>query len=361
MKRLPILWVLLVVLSNPAVLFADDRHDTTWSIDLSPLSAGLRWDDNVNRASGTDRRADRISSLTGGAELHSIVRNACEVDVTGVITGDSHQAHPDLDSLLDRFQISLSTLPAPWRLSFGRRVLIRRSQESDYDHWDDEMVWDLTWTPDPEWRAGASYRNTRRSHYDPSPQYRARDYGCDILSIDGFLRAEQNLTLMASLRGDRSIYNRYAVRWMGHSYGLKPDLQTDRSFTAHGGLRWFQSGVLGEVHVEWRRNLSNNHGSTYTARSVSWAAAMDPIRHWTLQGQFRLYDKRYAQDPLGLLEFGTGYTEEDSQELFSGKVVWEFLPQWDLSATLARLRSESVVPGTYYVKRVVSIQLQKRF
>jgi hypothetical protein len=353
--------LLQVLLPVRPVLGSTPVEGVSLEARVAPLVTGLRWDDNVYRDPGPGQQADAIASAGCGAIVLSDVRSTWRAEVSGSTSADLYRTHDRLDNVLNRIRLSLESLPGPIRGSFHKRYGIRRSQEVHFDHWDDQSGLGIVWTPSHAWSAEARYENSMRRYYDGSAAVRARNRWDDTVSLDGVFHLEDRLSVQVGALMGRREYNRYAVARTGGDYHLRDEPQQDDTAGARMALRWFASSVLNEVTLQFQRTDSNNVGSSYRSRSISWAAGVTPHPRFTLQALCRLFRKEYDSDPLELPEFRLGFDEEEGEDLLSMKTVWEFSPRWDLGLTATRLRAESEVPGRFYVKKVLSSQVQRRF
>jgi hypothetical protein len=172
---------------------------------------------------------------------------------------------------------------------------------------------------------------------------------------------EEHLSIQASGMLGRREFNRYAVGRDSDGYRVLTETQNDDTFGSQAGLRWYAASVLNDLVFQIQATQSNNYGSSNHIRSVSWTAGMNPMPALTFQMMFRLFKKQYDVNPLTIPEFQLGFNDEDGQDLLSAKTTWDVVRSWNISFTFNRLRTESMIPARYYIKQVLSLQLQRSF
>lgn len=339
---------------------ASESSSLTWSTRIEPSILEIRWDDNVTRRPEGSSRIDAISSIGFGAVLVADLRSTWRGEISTAAFGESYRENTDFDHAGGRFILSLQTLPGPLKGSFRKRVEIQRSSHDELDHWDDQIALGLGTT----FHGGeieARYENSQRRFYSSQDALRARDHGEDLWMLEAVVHPAVNLTIRGRGIGALRRYNRYAVGSSTSGLRLLPVVQEDRSLGWALGPRWLFASVLQEAGFEWNDTRSNNYGSSFRTMAYFWTAAVDPLRHLSLQIFCRSFLKRYRADPLNLPEFRLGFSDEEGQGLVSTRVLWEFAPGWEFGFSWTRIRAESPLPGLFYLKRVLAMQIRRRF
>jgi hypothetical protein len=184
-------------------------------------------------------------------------------------------------------------------------------------------------------------------------------------SIDLSLQREINEQISIKVEGGYNVrqFNRTVVLVNGPVtlYPTVP-LQDDNTWFIKMSGHLYIESVLQDFQLEHQRTDSNSYGFSNTVDSISWAAVLKPASSLYLQLYFRLYSKIYDSPPiLGNPDLQIGYVDEDSQDLLAIKTSWEWAPQWSLNVGISRLRTESTQPSLFYIKDVLSVELQKDF
>jgi hypothetical protein len=74
-----------------------------------------------------------------------------------------------------------------------------------------------------------------------------------------------------------------------------------------------------------------------------------------------VFEKRYDQEPLGVLEYGLGWLDEEGQDLASVVAHQDLNKSWAITAGYAWLEAEASHPGWFYGKQKGTLNLSRSF
>jgi hypothetical protein len=251
--------------------------------------------------------------------------------------------------------------PADLTFYYKKNYFIRNSQDFNFDYIDNNNLFGAQWVPNGPWNYEARYQYFDRHYYDNESAVRMRNFADQAFLLG--IQREINDRLSLKLEGSYTHrqFNRYAIEESGSDLIDLPASQTDVTWSALLNVHAYFESILQDLTFEQQRTNSNSYGFSNMVQSVSWAAVVRPASTLYLQLFFRLYSKTYDKNPLNIPDLQMGYVNEDSQDLLSVKATWEWAPQWSSSVGLSRNRNESTQPGEYYIKNILTLQIQRNF
>ncbi|HTC20955.1 MAG TPA: hypothetical protein VK859_08915 [bacterium] len=326
-----------------------------------PVQIGLRYDDNASRAvSLEDRLPDEIYSLNLGGEV-SPRYDIFKGDLDYHLGADQYQLYSVFDNLINDFNISISVNPDEWSFTYKKEFYIRTSDDSDFNYFDDNNIFDIQWSPPGPRDYETGYKYYAREYFDQSNNYQSRNF----VDQEILMAIQQELDEKFSLKLEGNYNNRQFNRNpVGLENGVpvdQPGIQTDTTWSGILSAHIYFDSILQDFSFEHQRTNSNSYGFSNTVESISWAAVIRPASSLYLQLFFRLYSKVYDIPPLSGANLQIGYVDEDSQDLLSIKTSWEWSPQWMANLSLSRLRVESTQPGEYYITDILALEVQRNF
>jgi hypothetical protein len=327
-----------------------------------PVQIGLRYDDNASRAvSLEDRLPDEIYSLNLGGDV-SPSYDIFKGDLNYHLGADQYQLYSDYNNLINDFNFSISVNPNDWSFTYKKEFFLRTSDYSDFNYFDDDNFLDVQWAPTGPRVYDSGYKYYSRGYYDQSTPYQSRNF----VDQEVFFGIQQEINEKFSLKlegdyNDRQ-FNRNPVGVDGGVTFVLPGIQTDETWSVRLNSHIYFDSILQEINFEHQRTNSNSYGFSNTVESISWAGVVRPAPSLYLQLFFRLYSKIYDETPISNNpNLQIGYVDEDSQDLLSVKTSWEWSPQWVANLSLSRLRDESTQPGEFYIKDILSLEVQRTF
>jgi hypothetical protein len=259
--------------------------------------------------------------------------------------------------------LAIGIEPGDWAFSIKKNFYIRNCLDSDFNYFDNGDFLDARWIPSGPWSSEVTYKDYSRQYYDKTDTFQSRDF----LDRAGIIAVQREVNENFSLKLEGSYNNRQFNRYLVVLNGGEPlsstsfPLQTDETWTGKLSGHLYLGSILQDFSLEHQRTDSNSYGFSNTVESFSWAAVVRPAPSFYLQLFFRLFSKVYDSPPLTLPDLQIGYVDEDSQDLLSIKTSWEWSPQWMADISLNRLRTETTQPGQFYIKDILSVEVQRNF
>ncbi len=326
-----------------------------------PVEVGLRYDDNVFReVSLEDRLPDEVYSLNLGGEA-SPSYDVFKGDLEYHLGADQYELYTVLNNLINDFNLSIAIAPTEWSFSYKKEFYLRTSDYSDFNYFDDNNFFEVQWAPSGSREYETGYKYYSRNYYDTSYTYQSRNF----VDQEILLSVQQEINDKFSLKLEGNYNNRQFDRNpVGMEDGNLVNLtgiQTDQTWSGILTAHLYFDSIFQDINFEHQRTNSNSYGFSNTVESVSWAAVIRPASSLYLQLFFRLYSKIYDVAPLINPYLQIGYVDEDSQDLLSIKGSWEWTSQWVANLSLSRLRDESTQPGEFYIKDILSLEIQRKF
>jgi hypothetical protein len=363
-------WVFLFILLIGTVNavgskgWADDLNGNGAEAHLLPLELGTRFDDNVFMSYlENGRLSDDVYSLDGGG-----VVQARWDWLTGSLRyeldSDTYQFYSQLNNFKNDFELNLSANWAPLIPFYKNESFIRSSAYGDFDYFDEGNFGGLQWISEAGWISELQYKNLSRQYFNQSAPYQSRDFTDNGVSAS--LQKEWSESLIFKIEGgfnDRQ-FNRNAVAETGMGPATLADLQHDETWSIDLGTHLYFGNILQDIHLDAERTNSNSYGFSNSVESFSWAGVLSPIENFYLQLFFRIYDKVYDSTPLSIQEYPDlqlGFVDEDGQDLLAVKGTWDWAPQWNGSLGFSRVHTEFTQPGEYYIKNILSFQIDHNF
>jgi len=321
-----------------------------------------RWDDNVYRATApVSLLTDFVYSLEGGGQLSASWPD-WRVSLDYRLGADLYQEYENLDNLKNELGLLLSFHTGDWAFTYRNENFLRNSSYSEFAYFDDDNLFSIGWVPPGTWSSQIHLRSFYRQYSDNSASFQARNFTDQGGVLEVRREVDDRLSLAWGGGYNNRLFNRYAVGQSGGSFVNLASLQSDETWSVLLRAHYYLFSILQDINLDANRTDSNSYGFSNSVQSASWAAVVSPAENFFLQLFFRLYAKTYDITPItnnnNLL---VGFTDEDSQDLLSIKATWEYTPDWTFSLGLSRLRNESNQPGLYYIKNLISAQVQRKF
>ncbi len=383
MKKLLIfVWLALGMVLSPAI--AQTPPEPNKGIDVQAnvdsLKLGFRYDDNVYRSVFTGSRlSDEVSSLNGGGNL-TLRSGQWNAKLDYHLGLDIYQGYINLDNYKNDFAGLLGFQPGDFSFYYRGDYFIRDSQYYFFNYYETNSVLGALWTPPGPWSYEAQGGYSTRNYYDfdyapyaysgvnDQPvisQFliQALDYIDQRASLSVQREMSDHLTVKLEGRFNDRQFNRNLVAQQGGVLVSLPSfaLQEDLTWTGQLTVRLYFESVLQELTLEGQRTDSNSYGFSNWVQSVSWTGSLRPFPAFYLQLLARLYTKSYDTTPLPYPGLQVGYVDEESQDVLSLRASWDITSLWSLSVGTSRMRTESLQPGEFYIKDILSFQLQRNF
>jgi hypothetical protein len=369
---------IIIVIVDPIYCFAQEAiadSAINFKGELTPTEVGIRYDDNVFRSIFSDGRlSDGIVSLDLGGNLNG------RYDIFGGkaeyhLDADQYHFYPSLNNLKNDFSLFLSAQLDDFSFYVKTDYFLRASQYYFFNYWENENLLGVQWAPKGPWIYEAQCRYFMRDYFDNgSATYNylssqgAESTGSfqvptlDYVDQGAFLSVGREIGDKFSLK----LEGNYNNRQLNH-FGLEspnqllPYLQTDETWTLLLKAHIYFESVLQEITLEEQRTNSNSYSFSNTVKSASWASIVKPLKSFYLEMLVRLYSKNYDITPLTFSGLQVGYVDEDSEDMISLKANWEFSPQWTASIGYNQVHTESIQPGEYFIKNIISTKVQRDF
>lgn len=347
---------------------------------VDSLKLGFRYDDNVYRSVFADGRlSDEVSSLNGGGNL-TVRSGSWNAKFDYHVGLDLYQGYITLNNYKNDFDCLLGFQPGDFSFYYKGEYFIRDSQYYFFNYYETNNAIGALWTPPGPWSYEAQGRYSTRTYYDMgyapydyagvndqpvTSQFliQALDYVDQGASMSAQREIGDHLTLKLEGSFNDRQFNRNLVAQQGGVLVSFPSfaLQEDVTWTGQLTARLYFESVLQELTLEGQRTDSNSYGFSNWVQSVSWAGSLRPFPAFYLQLLARLYTKNYDTTPLPYPGLQVGYVDEDSQDVLSLRASWDISQLWTLSVGTSRMRTESLQPGEFYIKDILSAQLQRNF
>ena len=340
------------------------RNEFQPSLSLDPINFGFRYDDNVFRTvSVEDRQSDEAYFVNFGGDLN-LSYDVFKGQIAYHLGADQYQLYSVLNNLKNSFSFSLGLDVGDWNLTYRKDYFVRACDDPDFNYFDDGNYLEGEWSPETNWSIETTLKNYSRAYYEKTDAYQSREFADQ--SVELGIQKEMDSTFSLKIDGtyNNRLFNRYMFQVSGGvtlSSASFP-LQTDETWTGRLSGHLYVESVLQNFVLEHQRTNSNSYGFSNTVESFSWAAVVRPVPSLYLELFFRLYSKVYDVTPItGNSDLQIGYVDEDSQDLLSVKTSWEWSPQWTASFSVNRVRNESTQPGVFYIKNILSLEVQRNF
>ncbi len=326
-----------------------------------PIEVGLRYDDNASRSvSLQERLPDMIYSLNLGAEVTPSF-DIFKGDLEYHLGADQYQLYSDFNNIINDFNLFFSVNPDEWSFSYKKEFYLRTSEDSDFNYYDDNNSLDVQWAPAGPRDYETGYKYYSRKYFDLSTSYQSRNFVDQAFLLSAQEEINEKFSMKLEGNYNNRQFDRNPVGLVNGILVNLPGIQTDETWSGILSAHIYFDSILQDITIEHQRTNSNSRGFSNTVESISWAAVVRPASSLYLQLFFRLYSKVYDLPPSTLSTLQIGYVDEDSQDLLSIKASWEMSPQWMANLSLSRLRDESTQPGEFYIKDILSLEVQRNF
>jgi len=268
--------------------------------------------------------------------------------------------------VLDNFRndVNLFVEFNPGNFSFyaEQEIFITSSHTNDYNYAEDGFLFGTQWYPIHPLNLEMKYKRLSRQYGNEiDPSVWSQNFVDNSVAVDTHWETNNHLIFGAEGIYTNREFNRLAVIQPPPNYLLGSGLQMDQSYGILLSAQLYIDSILQNFTIQHKRTDSDSYGFSNTADSFSWAAVVRPVNNFYLELFVRIYQKTYDETPLNIPDLHVGFTDEDSQDLMSVKVNWEFAPTWSGGLSYNRMKNESTQPGEYYLKDVESFQIGKKF
>jgi hypothetical protein len=330
-----------------------------------PFELGTRFDDNVSMSvSEIGRLSDDVYSFHGGGVAQ--IREGWLIgNLEYQLGSDIYQFYSQFNNFKNDFDLNLSARWGSLIPFYKNESFVRSSSYSDFDYFDEGNFLGMQWLPGDGWTSEVRYKNLSRQYFNQADPFRSRDFIDNGIFVS-FQKewSESFLLKFESGFNDRQL-NRNTLVVSGPVTTVYPsDLQHDKTWSMDLGAHLYFANILQDVHFDVERTDSNSYSFSNSVESFSWAGVLSPVENFYLQLFFRIYVKTYDFTPLSIQTYPDlqlGFVDEDGQDLLSVKGTWDWAPQWNGSLGLSRLHTESTQPGEYYIKNVLSVEINHDF
>lgn len=338
--------------------------DFTLQASLLPVKGGFRMDDNVFGPISSNVETDFITSAELGGQVNAIWEDwKAELRYVGGV--DSYMTYDVLDNFRNDANLSVELTTGNFAFYAEQEIFVTSSHTDDYNYAEDGFLIGTQWYPIRPLNLDVKYKRLSRQYGNQTdPAVWSQNFVDNSVAIEAHLETNDHLTLGAEGNYTNREFNRFAViqaPGIPPSYPDSKDLQTDQNYGLLLSAQLYIDSILQNFTVQHQRTDSNSYGFSNTVDSFSWAAVVRPVKNFYLELFVRLYQKTYDETPLYNSDLQVGFTDEDSQDLLSAKVNWEFAPTWSSSISYNRMKNESTHPGEYYLKDVETFQVEKKF